>query len=102
MDGSQNPSELRRHIPTKCRARLSDSEGQENSGESSFNLLEVLLCCCCINSQLRSKIDLYNTILTRDASLFVSMLRKHFLKNATETAAIVYLGNRMHFVCLQA
>ena len=42
MDGSQKASELHQHIPEKCRARLFELEGQENSGESSFNLLEVL------------------------------------------------------------
>lgn len=42
LDGCQNPSELHQHIPAKCHARLSESEGQENSGESSFNLPEVL------------------------------------------------------------
>lgn len=41
MDGRQKPSELHQHIPAKCRARLSELEGQENSGEFSFNLLEV-------------------------------------------------------------
>lgn len=42
MDGSQKPSALHQHVSATCPARLSASEGPENSGEFSFYLLECL------------------------------------------------------------